>query len=121
MYYVILADGTRIDNCTETTTSNEIYAVRDSFAAAAAVMDLFTKDNCKTVQVFNENNELVTMGSDLSLNPGMDIHHEEDAPDYIACVTLRNKSEMEVLQDQIAELQDAVINLDARVKVLEGK
>lgn len=121
MYYVLLADGTRIDNCTENTTSNEIYAVRDSFAAAAAVMDLFTKENCRTVQVFNERDELVTMGTDLSLNPGMDIHHEEDAPDYIACVTLRNKSEMEVLQDQIAELQDAVINLDERVKVLEGK
>lgn len=107
MKKVILADGTIIDNCTDSTTSNEIYALRSSYETAGAVRDLFTTTNSKTIEVQDEEGKIVTKGADLVLLDGCTITTTDDG--YVCQIRTRIKTETEIMQDQIAELQEAVI------------
>lgn len=107
MKYVILADNTRIDNCSDSTTSNEIFAVRNSYEEAGAVRDLFTDENSIVVCVYDEQDQLVTKGSNLVLVSGAVIEEQNDK--FICAITTRGKSEIETIKDEITELQEAVL------------
>lgn len=108
MKYVILLDGTRINDCNDSTTSNSIFAVRDTYEEAGAVRDLFNINNAKAIKVFEEGTDAeVAFGSDLVLIPGCTI--TEDGEKFVCEITTRIKTEVEKLQDQINELQDVVI------------
>lgn len=107
MKYVILADGTRIDNCSDSTTSNEIFAIRNSFANAGAVRDFITEENVAVVTVYNDKNEKVAEGSDLVIDGNTSLYGEEE---NITCqIRTRMKTNEEKMQDQIAELQKAIL------------
>lgn len=108
MKYVILADNTRIDNCNDSTTSNSVFAIRDNYGDAGDVRDLFTAENATVIKVFNENDEEVTKGVDLVLLPGVKLTESEDGK-IICEIDTRIKTEMEKIQDEIAELQEAII------------
>ena len=107
MKKVILSDGTTITNCTDSTTSNEIYALRETYEQAGAVRDLFTEENAKTITVKDENDITVTVGADLVLISGGELIENPDG--IVCCVKTRVKSNMEKMQDEIAELQEIVI------------
>ena len=107
MKSVLLTDGTRIINCSEATTSDSIYIVRDSYEAVGAIRDLFTDNNTNVIIVYDENEQEVNKGIDLILLHGSNIIENEDS--IICEVKLRTKTEIEKMQDQITELQEAVI------------
>lgn len=107
MKYVILADGTRIDNCNDSTTVNSIFAVRDSYGNAAAVRDLFSSANAKNITVYDEEDKVVTSGADLVLVDGVSVAPGNSG--FVAEITTRVKSHDEIIEDQIAELQEAVL------------
>lgn len=107
MKYVILADGTRIDNCNDSTTSNSIFAVRSSYEEAGAVRDLFTAENSTVIKVYNDKDEEQVIGADLILLDGAKL--TVNGEDVICEITTRVKTEMEKVHDEITELQDAVI------------
>lgn len=107
MKYVILADSTRIDNCTDSTTSNEIFAVRNSYEEAGAVRDLFTDENSTVIYVYDSNDQLVTKGSNLVLISGASITEQNGK--FICAITTRVKTEMETIKDEITELQEAIL------------
>lgn len=107
MYYIKLADGTVIQNCAEGTTSDNIIHTGETYADAVSIMDDVTAENTSTIRVYNADDEVVTVGTDLVLNEGATIGETDD---YKFCtITLRHKSEMELMQDQISELQEAII------------
>lgn len=107
MKKVILANGTEITNCTDSTTSNEIYVLRDTYALAGAVRDLFTAENAKTIVVKDENDVTITVGADLVLIDGAELSSAVGG--VICAIKTRVKSEVEKMQDEIAELQELVI------------
>ena len=114
MYYVVLADGTRIDNCSGSTTSNYICAIRDNYADAGAVRDLITPENAAVIRVYRVDSDKegsepveITVGADLVLIPGADL---VEVMDKVECrITTRVKTDVEKLQDEVSELQDVVI------------
>lgn len=107
MKTVKLLGGITIENCSDSTTSNAIYAERGSYGEAGAVRDLFTSENSDVVKVY-QNGEVVDTGADLVLLPGCSITNPSE--DVFVCeVTLRTKSDTEKMQEEIAELQEAVI------------
>ena len=108
MKYIILSDGTRINNCNDSTTSNSIFAVRDSYGAAGAVRDQFTKTNSSVIKVYDEaDDKEVTFGADLVLEDGCKISFVDGT--YVCEITTRQKTEMEVIKDEITEIQDYLI------------
>lgn len=107
MKKIILADGTIIQNCTDSTTSNEIYALRNTYGEAGAVRDSFTAENSTTITVENENDEIETVGADLILLDGATLTKTDDG--FVCQIRTRVKTEVEKMQDQIAELQEVII------------
>lgn len=107
MRKVILADKTVIPNCTDNTTSTEILAVRPTYGEAGAVRDLFTPENSIRIEVKNEDDETVVLNSDLVLLEGADLNETENG--VICRVRTRVKTELELMHDEIAELQEVVI------------
>ena len=107
MMKVLLADGTIINNCTNSTTSNEIYALRESYGEAGAVRDLFTKENSNVITVKNDTGEVVTKGANLILLDGCEITVAEDG--FVCGIKARTKTETEIMKEEIAELQEAII------------
>ena len=108
MLKVILADGTVIENCTESTTANEIFVLRDTYEAAAAVRDLFTNENTKIIKVQDSDGQIISVNVDLILIEGARLIEEKERG-IICVITTRFKTEMEKMQDQIAELQEVII------------
>lgn len=107
MRHIILSDNTRIDNCSNSATAHNIVAIRDTYEEAGAVMDLFTSENSETIKVYDENDTLVETGINLKLLDNVTIMKSNDKIQIE--ILLHDKTEIELLQDQIAELQEAVI------------
>lgn len=108
MKYVLLADGTRIDNCSDSTTSNSIFAVRSSYGDAGAVRDLFNNKNTAVIRVYNEATDTEsTVGADLVLIPGCTI--TEDSGTFVCEISTRVKTEMEKINDELHEIQDVLL------------
>lgn len=110
MKLVVLTDGTRIENCADGTSANTIMAVRDSYGNAGAVRDLFTAENSKVIKVYNvvgEEETLESTASDRVLIAGATI--SENGDEFICTINTRVKSETEKMQDEIAELQEAIL------------
>lgn len=107
MKYVILTDGTQIDNCTDSTTSQNIVVLRDTYALAGAVRDLFTDDNTSVIEVYEEDGTTSVIGSNLVLVSGCTISETTDG--YTCVITLRGKTNEEKMQEEIAELQEIVL------------
>lgn len=109
MYHVILFDGTRIDNCLEFTTSDTIVHAGETYSDAVSILDVITPQNAKVVRVYNGDNLEVAHGGDLVLNPGGSLGESDG---YKTCtVTLRAKTRDELLDEQISELQDAILEV----------
>lgn len=107
MKKVVLKDGTEIVNCTDSTTSNEIYALRSTFAEAGAVLDKVTPENASCVKVYDADGNLITEGSDLVFVDRFSIRKVDNGVE-VAFFT-RVKTEMEVVHDEISELQEVVL------------
>ena len=107
MKYVILADNTRINGCTDSTTSNAIYAERDSYEQAGAVRDLFTAENAAVIRVFNSDDTEAVAGANLVLLDGCKISAVSGK--YVVEINTRYKTDTEVLTEEVAELQEAVL------------
>ena len=107
MYYIKLTNGTTINNCTEETIPNNIVHVGETYADAVSILNEMTEENTSSIRVYNENDELVSSEGNLVLSNSAVVINKGE---YKTCtVTLRRKSEMEVMQDQISELQEAII------------
>ena len=107
MRYVILTDGTRINDCSNSTTGHAILALRDTYEEAGAVRDAVTDENAETVKVFNDDGTEIETVFNLKLVDGASLL---PSGNKIQCeITFRDKTEIEILQDQIAELQEAII------------
>ena len=107
MKKVILKDGTQINNCTDSTTTNEIYALRESYEQAGAVRDLFTAENASVIEVQDSEGEVITRNANLVLIDGATINPSDDG--FVCVIKTRVKTETEIMKDEIAELQEAVI------------
>ena len=107
MRTVILADDTRIENCSDSSSVNSIIAVRGTYGEAGAIRDSFTEENSGVIRIEDEEGNPIASSGSLILLP--DVTLRETAGGVIVEVRLRNKTEMELMQDQIAELQEAII------------
>lgn len=110
MKLVVLKDGTRIENCADGTTANTIMAIRDSYGNAGAVRDLFNADNTKVLKIYDvteEGEEFVTTSANRVLVGGTTITEGEDG--FVCAINTREKSITEKMQDEIAELQEAIL------------
>ena len=107
MKKVILTDNTKIEKCTDSTTSQYIEAFRSSYEDAGAVRDLITADNSEVITVHNEDDTVAVTGSDLVLLSGCEIKEVTDG--FVCIISLRNKTTEEKMQQQIEELQEAVL------------
>lgn len=107
MKTVILSDGTRIDGCSDSTTVNSVLAIRETYGEAGAVRDLFTDKNTGAIRILNEDGSVYATGNSLKLLDDATLRATVDG--VICEITLRNKTELEVMQDQISELQEAII------------
>ena len=107
MKYVILSDNTKIGNCTDSTTSQNIVALRNSYEEAGAVRDMINNDNSEVISVYNEDDTEVVTGSDLVLLAGCTI--KEVADGYTCIISLRNKTTEEKMKEQIEELQETIL------------
>lgn len=108
MKYVILADGTRIEGCTYSTNPENITVQRDSFGEAGAVRDLFTDSNSSVIKVYDDETEAAPIvGTNLVLLPGAEL--VSDGGYFFCMIKLRVKTKDELINEQIAELQEAII------------
>lgn len=114
MRYIILADGTTIDNCRDDTTFNDIYVVRDSYEDAAAVRNIFTKENSTVIRIYDNEDHEIGHSADLVLNDGCDIFENYDKTGFICHIRTRYKDILDTILEQISELQDVVLELVER-------
>lgn len=105
--YIKLTDGTIINNCAEGTTSDTIIHTGETYADAVSILNDMTEDNSSSIRVYNENDEEVASGGNLVLNDTATVGTEDGAK--VCVVTLRHKTNEEIMQDEIAELQEAII------------
>lgn len=107
MRKVVLKDNTKITNCTDSTTTNEIIVLRDTYAEAGAILDTVTPESASVIKVYDEKNELVAEGADLVLIDGGKLDKVENG--VTVTFTTRVKTQTEKMQDEIEELQEAII------------
>jgi len=107
MKKVVLKDGTEILNCLDSTTSNEVIFIRPTYEEAGAVLNSVTPENAAIIKVYSDNETLLTQGTDLILLPNYILSQESDG--VIASFRTRVKTAIEKMQDEIVELQEAVI------------
>lgn len=107
MRKVVLLDGTVVDNLSDSTTANSIVAERPTYGEAGAVRDLFTPENSKTIRILNEQDEEVAVGANLILLGGCKI--DDFGSIKRATIETRYKTPTELMQDEIVELQEAII------------
>lgn len=106
MYKIILADGTQIENFAVGTTSDNLIHIGSTYAEAASFLDEITPENTVAIRVYDGDTE-IAFGGNLILNEGAVL---ADAGEYKTCtVTLRHKTEIEIMHDEISELQDVVL------------
>lgn len=108
MYKVILFDGTEITNCLDGTTSDVIRHGGETYAEAASVMDIIRDENASVIRVEDEDGTVISSSGNLALIPGGTLE-VDTAGNKVCIINLRHKTEMEIIQDQIAELQEAII------------
>ncbi len=105
--YAKLADNTIIENISASSTPYSIIAIRETYGDAGAVRDNLTVENSTSITIFNDNDEEVAIGSELMLLDDVTLRKSTDG--IIVEVKTRDKTDIEKLQDQIIELQDAII------------
>lgn len=105
--YIKLTDGTVIQNCAEGTTTDNIIHTGETYQDAISILDTVNADNTSSIRVFNDDDTEVAFCGNLVLNSGATVGETED---YKFCIiTLRHKTESEIMKDEIAELQEAII------------
>lgn len=105
--YALLTDGTRVEGLSASSTASSLLAIREDYGKAGAVRDLFTKENSGTVRLFNDDGSEAGVGTNLKLMDGATLRQSLDC---VLCeITFTFKTELEILQDEITELQDAII------------
>lgn len=108
MRYVKLSDGTTIRDCSDATTCFEIFAIRDTAADAASVSEVITNDNCRNIKVFDQDSEtLISSATNLKRDPGCRV--EELGDKYVCWIMLSSMSRLDIVEEEIAELQEAII------------
>ena len=124
--YAILADGTKVVNCAPTSTCDEIFVMRDTEAEAIEARQLFTYKNSETIKLYAEAEDestedvLMQMATHLKLDPDTRVERNDAENCFVAIVTTGIKTQFEILQDQINDLQDVVIALDEEVRELKA-
>lgn len=111
MKYIILADGTRIENLRDDTTVNHIFAVRNSYEEAAAVRKLFTKENSEVIRIYFDEEHEVNHGAGLILLDGCSIIEDKSENVFVCQIETRNKDMLDIIQDQLSEIQDVILEL----------
>lgn len=107
MKTIFLTDGTTIGDCIDTSSPNDIFVLRETYAAAGAVRDLFTEENTGAIKIVDDVTGEEMSGGNLKLLPGANLMNSADG---ILCeIHLRTKSELEIMRDEISELQEAII------------
>lgn len=107
MRSVILADDTRIDNISDSSSADAILAIRENYGEAGAVRDLFTAENSTSFKILDEKGEEVVVAGEVVLLDGAQLYPTEGG--VIAQINFRPKTDVEILQDEVKELQDVVI------------
>lgn len=110
MKKVMLADGVVIDNCTDATTPVNIFAVRDTYADAAAIRDIFKDENTKVIQVSDEDGTGIVRESNLVLENGIAVQEIENGKKQVTII-LRHKTDVEIMRDEIMELQEVILDI----------
>ena len=106
--YLLLKDNTRINNVSPSSSPTEIVIIRDSYETAGAVRDLFNLSNSSVIRLYNENGTKADSAADLILLGGCELIVSQEG--VLCKVSLRYKTTDEKLQDEIVELQDAIID-----------
>ena len=107
--YVILTDNTKIQHCTDATTTDYICVEASSYEKAGKERDKFNLENSQAIQVYNAvDDSLIESAGDLVLNPGCTI--TENGGKFCVAITLRTKTEMELMHEEIGELQEVVLD-----------
>lgn len=110
MYKLILVDGTIYDVGQDSNATN-FYIPVGTLAEAQEVIDEITIENCKTVIIKDEND--VVLSEDYNIIPvSYQINRNYgDTDDIMIHFTNRVKTDNEIINDQITELQEAVSEL----------
>ena len=104
---VVLKDGTTITGCTDSTSCNGVYIKRNNFANAGVELDKINSENVKEIKVYNDEDELIDSAVDLVFSGYFIDSYEENG--VVVVFTTRAKTNEEKMQDEIAELQEAII------------
>lgn len=107
MRAVILADGTRIENISDSSSVDAILAIRENYEKAGAVRDIFTTENSTSFEIVDEEGQQIAVASEVVLGDGAQLYSTEGG--VICQVNFRPKTDVEILQDEVKELQDVVI------------
>ena len=110
MYKLILVDGTIYDIGQDSNATN-FYIPVSTLSDAEGVIDKITIENCKTVIIKDENDTVLSEDYNIipvsyQINRGYD-----ETGDITIHFTNRIKTENEIINDQITELQEAVSEL----------
>lgn len=108
MKSVKFADNMVLNNCLEMTTTTEIYVIRDTYEEAGVIVDSITPEKLKHVTVYHDDNTK----SDEAFNlifVGTEIRAFGQQIEVV--IRSREKSEIEDLYDQVAELQEAILEV----------
>jgi len=107
MSYVILNDGTRINNCAEYSTAEHIVHTGHTYADAAELLDVINAENAVSVRVFDDEGNERSYSGDMILLAGGSLAEVDGVK--TCAVSLRHKTETEIMKDEITELQDAIL------------
>ena len=106
MRSVKLSDGTLIEGCSINTACDNIEIIRETANEAASYLDIVTPENTGVIIVY-EDGEVDEVASGLELES--DIFIKKEYGGYCIHFHLHYKSEMERIKDEIAELQEYII------------
>ena len=108
MKSVKLADGTILNNCQSMSSATEIFVLRDTYEEAGAIADSITPESVKHVIVYQDDGTIADEAFNLILL-GTELRSQGQQIEVV--IRSREKSEIEDLYDQVAELQEAILEV----------
>ena len=102
MTYLLLANESKIKIENGSSISN-IMTSFESKSIMAAVWDLFTEENLKNIKIVTEDDEILAEYNDFILESETSVV-QKDGTVY-TCFTLREKTELELLKEEVEQLK----------------
>lgn len=102
MNYLLLANESKIKIENGSSISN-IMTSFESKSIMAAVWDLFTEENLKNIKIVTEDDEILAEYNDFILASETSVV-QKDGTVY-TCFTLREKTELELLKEEVEQLK----------------